>query len=428
MCVKRYCVIQFLLLFCFVMYSKESSTDRSVSFRTGGDIVRMDTLANGIRINKQYKNIEVHFKFDKYDLDLDYMGNRSSLQNFAHVIDSVGISRIDSIVIVSQSSPEGVYEYNLKLSRNRANTMRKYIVDNYPELSGLLYVYPDGESWARLREYVRKDTLMKTSTIEKVISIIDADINVGTKKWRMEQLPVYRYLLKTYYPKIRNSTFCILYYSERESQVVDPVNEIQAKAEITSMPAIERPIVPTVEEWIPKLYLKTNAIPLIIGISNIAVEVDVARHWSVTLPVYYSAWNYFKSTVKFRTFTIQPELRYWLSDSNDGFFAGLHPELAYYNFAIDGDYRYQDHKCKTPAIGGGVSFGYRLPISRNNRWKLELSLGAGFYGLHYDKFHNTSDTKEGLRIETVTDTYLGIDQANISVSYMFDLKKSGGRR
>lgn len=409
------------------MYSQENGTDRYDSFRASCGFVRIDTLSNGIRIHKQRRNIEVHFKFDKYDLDLDYMGNRATLQNFSHIIDSIGISRIDSIVIVSQSSPEGVYEYNQMLSRNRADAMYEYISKNYPELSRFLYVYPDGESWSQLREYVKKDSLMKKSTIEKVISIIDADINIGTKKWRMEQLPVYRYLLRTYYPRIRNSTFCILYYSERVPMPLEPIPEIQDKLDAPITSPIIKPFVPEVREWIPKLYVKTNTVSLGLGIANVAAEMDLSKHWSITLPVYYSAWDYFKTTIKFRTFALQPELRYWLSANNDGFFVGVHPGLAYYNFAIDGDIRYQDHNCETPAIGGGFGIGYRLPISRNNRLKVEMSLGVGAYRLYYDTFHNTPNTIDGLMIESDKRIFCGIDQAKISFSYMFELRKKGGR-
>lgn len=170
--------------------------------------------ANSIRVKWHSQNIQVHFKFDKHNLDLDYMNNGASLQKFADKLDSIGISKIDSIVIVSQSSPEGVYQHNLKLSRNRAETMRQYISNSYPELSSRLFVHPGGESWVQLREYVRKDTLMKQSTIDKVISVIDADVSIDTKKWRMQQLPIYRYLLLTYYPRIRNSVVCMVYFSE----------------------------------------------------------------------------------------------------------------------------------------------------------------------------------------------------------------------
>lgn len=416
------------------MYPHENGTETFLSSSDDGCIVSIDTLGDRIRKNQRFENIEVHFRLDKHYLDLDYMGNRASLQKFAQKVDSIGISRIDSVVVVSQSSPEGVYEHNLWLSRNRANTMRKHIQDTHPQLRDRLTVYPDGESWKRLREYVKNDTLMKKETIEKVISIIDSDINIGTKKWRMQQLPVYRYLLATYYPRIRNSSFIILYYSEEAKPEKVPEEET-VKEEVTPAPKeeekVEEPpvvvsVVPVPEEWTPRVHLKTNAVGLGLAIANVGAEIDFAKHWSFTLPICYSAWNYFRSTIKFRTFSIQPEFRYWLSQKNDGFFAGAHFGLTYYNFAFNGDYRYQDHDGTTPAIGGGLSVGYRMPISKNNRWRMEFTLGAGVYPLHYDVFHNTKKTKDGLMTETIKKTYWGIDQAAISFMYTFDLKKKGG--
>ena len=440
MCIKKHCITLILLLLGVdIAHSQEIRTGTSIDFRADRDFIDMDTLKNCIRINKRYEDIEVHFKFDRYNLELDYMGNKTSLQNFAHKIDSIGISKIDSIVIISQSSPEGAYKHNLMLSRNRANTMRKYILDNHPELHNLLYVHPDGESWIRLREYVKKDTLIKKTSIEKIISIIDADVNVATKKWRMEQLPEYRYLLKTYYPRIRNSAFCIVYFSEIISskektkpvvviEDVEPITDVEIIKIKPDTTTILESIVPEMEKWTRKLHLKTNTIGLGMSIANVAAEIDLAKHWSFTLPIYYSAWDYFKTTIKFRTFSVQPEFRYWTSKNNDGFFTGVHFGLAYYNFAFDGDYRYQDHHRETPSIGGGINVGYRLPISNNNRWRLEFSLGAGVYSRHYDKFHNTPVTKNGLMIENIKKTYWGIDQVAVSFSYSFDLKKKGGKR
>ena len=389
-----------------------------------------DTFGNCSRINRRYQNIEVHFKLDKHNLELDYMDNEASLQKFADKIDSIGISKIDSIVIVSQSSPEGTLAYNLRLSKNRANTMRQYISDKHPELSGRLFVYPDGESWIQLREYVKKDTLMEESTIDKVVSIIDADVSIETKKSRMKQLSVYRYLLRTYYPRIRKSMFCIVYYHEMLPRMTAPVFDVESKAEELALGTTlsPKPIVAEEKTLSRKLYLKTNAVALGLAIANAAVEIDLAKHWSFTFPVFYSAWNYFKPTIKFRTNAVQPEFRYWFSEGNDGFFAGAHFGIAFYNFAFGGDYRYQDYNRETPSIGGGLSVGYRLPISSNNRWCVEFSLGAGGYSSHYDKFHNTTNTKDGLIIETVRKPYWGVDQAAVSVSYSFDLKTKGGKR
>lgn len=433
MCIRKYCIVLIILLFCVgVALAQEVRTDINTDIRDDKEYLSVYSLCNSTYENKKIENIEVHFKFDNYNLDLDYMCNEKSLQDFAHKIDSIGVSNIDSIIIVSQSSPEGVYEHNLMLSRNRANTMRKYILSKHPELRNCLHVYPDGESWIQLREYVKNDTLMKRSTIKKVISIIDSDINVGTKKWRMEQLPVYRYMLTTYYPRIRNSAFYILYYTEKRHADL-PIEIIKPKAVVETVdfkPNAARiviPFVPEVEGCARKLNIKTNAIGLGMGIANVAVEIDMTKHWSFALPVYYSAWNYFKTTIKFRTFAIQPEFRYWLSEDNDGLFAGAHFGLGYYNFAFDGDYRYQDHGGVTPSLGGGVSVGYRIPIGIDKRWRVEFSLGAGVYSLYLDKFYNTPNTKDGLIIESIKKTYCGIDQVAVSFSYSIDLNEKGGK-
>ena len=168
------------------------------------------------------------------------------------------------------------------------------------------------------------------------------------------------------------------------------------------------------------LYVKTNAIGWGLAISNVSAEVDLAKHWSFAVPVYYSALNYFTSTIKFRTLAVQPEFRYWFNENNQKFFIGAHFGYAQYNIAVDGDYRYQDHGGKSPALGGGLSVGYRMPISKNDKWHIEFTLGAGVYGLHYDKFYNVNN---GKLIETYRKTYWGIDNAAVNISYRFDLKK-----
>lgn len=178
------------------------------------------------------------------------------------------------------------------------------------------------------------------------------------------------------------------------------------------------------EEWIPQLQVKTNAVGLAMAVANLAVEVDFAKHWSFTLPVYYSAWDYFKPTLKFRTFTVQPEVRYWFNRHNEKWFLGAHFGYGYYNFALDGDYRTQDYNRETPSMGGGLSVGYRTHISKNKRWKMEFTLGGGVYDSHYDKFRNEEN---GFLVRTEKKTWYGIDQVAVSFVYSFNLKKGGNR-
>lgn len=158
--------------------------------------------------------------------------------------------------------------------------------------------------------------------------------------------------------------------------------------------------------------------------ANVAVEVDLTRHLSVALPIYYCGMDWFKSTIKFRNFSIQPELRFWPRRSdNDGFFVGAHFGLSYYNFAFDGDYRYQDYRGKTPAIGGGLSVGYRLPISKDKRWRMEFAIGAGIYPIDYSIFANTPDVRDGAWLDRKQKLYIGLDQTAITFAYSFDMNK-----
>ena len=177
------------------------------------------------------------------------------------------------------------------------------------------------------------------------------------------------------------------------------------------------------DDWTRKLTVKTNALALGLLISNAAAEIDLTRNLSFNLPVYYSALNYFTSTIKFRTFAVQPELR-WNFTRPDGLFVGAHFGLAYFNLATGGNWRIQTHDGNKPLIGGGLSVGYKLPISKDKRWNVEFSLGAGAYRFHYDKFYNEPN---GALAGSVKRTYIGLDNAGVSFSYSFDLGR-GGRR
>ena len=169
------------------------------------------------------------------------------------------------------------------------------------------------------------------------------------------------------------------------------------------------------------LFVKTNVVNWVLLVSNVEVEADVARNWSVSLPVAYSAWNYFTSGIKFRTLSFYPAVRYWISEGNEEWYVGAHLGVAWYNFALGGEFRTQDRGGHTPALGGGISVGYRMPLKSCRKWKLEFSLGVGVYRLHHDKFLNVDN---GQWVCTRRKVYFGPDCLSVSFVYTIDLKKN----
>lgn len=398
-----------------------------------------------------HTEICIDFRVNSGTIDPSYSDNAARMQEIVHILNEIRKDSTISIVEVSfcgAASPEGSDQLNRQLSRKRLSSLEDIICREVEIPDSIITRNDSYIPWDYLK------SLIKTSDLrhkDEILAILDEEASLVdyhqpgmhvdsriVKLKRLDNGAVWEQMNKLFFERMRNACAVFITYKEIKepehepvilpsdtvSLVIEPITEIM---EIVPDTVVET-IISDDEAFIPKLYMKTNILGLGMAIINAAAEVDLARHWSFTLPVYYSSWDYLKSTIKFRTFAIQPEFRYWFSDYNDKFFVGAHFGFAYYNFAFDGEYRYQDHDGKTPAVGGGVSVGYRLPLSENNRWRVEFSLGVGFYPLHYDKFRNTADYKDGLLVQTLKKNYLGIDQAAVSFSYSFNLKKKGGKK
>lgn len=162
------------------------------------------------------------------------------------------------------------------------------------------------------------------------------------------------------------------------------------------------------------LGVKTNIAAWAGTIMNIAADVQVSEHFSVELPILWCPWHIGnKHAVK--TFTVQPEARYWLSKPGAGHFFGVHAHVGWFNVKWNRD-RYQD--TDRPLLGAGISYGYLLPF--NEHWAGEFTLGAGYANMRYDTYYNMDN---GARIDTRTKNYWGITRIGLSVVYRFNLKK-----
>ena len=173
-----------------------------------------------------------------------------------------------------------------------------------------------------------------------------------------------------------------------------------------------------------RFVISTNAPAWALLMINADPEITLQGRLSASLPLYYSGFNYFRGDLKFRTFTLQPTLRVWLGKSSaHGWWVGPHLGVAWFDVAFGGSRRYQDTR---PALGAGISAGWRRPMGSSGRWTLEVSLGAGVYSTKYDVFANHCN---GPRLESRSRVWAGIDRVAVSIGRIFDLSpKKGGRR
>ena len=317
--IKKYCITLILLLFGVgVAHSQERHTEICVDFRVNSTVIDSAYSDNAVRMQE--------------------------------IIDFLRTIRQDS------TSPEGSYQLNRKLARGRLEALEKLVRKEVDIPDSLITRNDSYIPWDYLKSQIEDSGLVRK---DEVIAILEEEarlvdyhhpnMHIDNRIVKLQALDggkVWQQMNKLFFEQMRNACAVFVTYKKELPPVQEPVivpdtvmvePPVEVVETVPDTAAIVDVVIPEIEEWSRKLHLKTNAIGLGMAIANVAAEIDLAKHWSFTLPVYYSAWDYFKSTIKFRTFALQPEFRYWLSEENDGFFGGVHFGLAYYNFAFDGD-------------------------------------------------------------------------------------------
>lgn len=156
--------------------------------------------------------------------------------------------------------------------------------------------------------------------------------------------------------------------------------------------------------------VKTNVVAWAAGVANLEGELQVGRHLSIDLPVWWSPY-FISDRFALRTLFVQPELRYWMKTPGSGHFFGVHGGVAWYNLRLN-DWRYQD--VERPLINGGISYGYSLRL--NSHLNAEFTIGVGYVNTKYDRYYNIEN---GAVADTRETSYFGVDRVGISLVYHF---------
>jgi hypothetical protein len=369
-------------------------------------------------------SLRVFFRTGQSKFDPSFKNNGETINAFVQLMresqaDPSLEVEVEQVIINSSSSPEGSPAVNERLSRERQQSIMDYLN------ARLKVAQPDAErsshviDWEMLRSLVQEDTAMPQAYRDNVLEKLDSADPLTINE--LKGSPSWKYLMDNIFPKMRTTLVVFVWEAWKELEFPelsydDPVEDPFVYPEFArlddhySVKAAEKR--PSTRDII----LKVNMLVLPALVANAAIEIQPLPHFSISVPVYYSGINWFSEKVKFRVLGIQPELRYWLRKDMHGLFFNAHATFGWYNVALGGDYRYQDHAQKSPTFGGGVGVGYKVTLGRNNdsRWGLEMGIGGGVLPLHYDMYYNMHN---GRLAGEDRHTYWGVDQAFISLTY-----------
>lgn len=370
--------------------------------------------------------VKVYFRQGYSRLQPAFRGNGIRLDEFMRRVSEMNAdstARLNSIDIVAYASPEGPYTLNKKLARKRAENISAYLRGNMPFLSGSLFnVQPKGIDWNGLAAMVEASDMRYRSEVLNILRNVPETTYrngklVDSRLKRLMDLRggrPYNYMLTHFFPELRAAGAYVVCDFVRIAQPAIPINkpnEANGANEANEVDAAIPVATELPERDYDRWAIKSNALYLAAGVTNIGGEYAFHPHWSVDLPLVYSPYTIARR-YRMRFLYIQPEARYWLDRPMKGHFFGVHLHAGVFNVSLDDKNRYQSEK---GFHGGGISYGYAMPLSR--RWSMEFTVGVGYAFTKYCTYYNVHN---GIRYEKdIPYHYWGLTKLGLNFVYRF---------
>lgn len=390
------------------------------------------------------ENFAIHYRVNETVVDEDYMGNKEQIHKIKHYL--VNSPRVDSITIYAWSSPDGLYNKNRSLSRKRANSAKRLLLQHSPDSaklnSGKIKISPIAENWEGLTALVKEGYSRKDR--EKVLAILGDDtMGSDSKKRELKKLDkgrTWKYLADNYLPQLRAATWVCVW-----AEVIQGMPEVAAVVQdsleqpyigLAPLPPYDyKPVLPQ-EESRTIAAVKTNLLYDAVTAVNFAVEVpfEIKEQKFSALYEHHCPWWHIENKYCLQFLTFGGEARWWFlpntveesekrieRDALLGHFAGL------YVWGGLGDIQIgRNFGCSQFDFWSvGLTYGYAMPISKH--LNLEFSLSVGYANIPYQCYTPSDDWEVLIRDPYKAGTlhYFGPTKAEVSLVFPIRAKKRG---
>lgn len=395
--------------------------------------------------------LPLHFRQGGSLIESGYMQNAVTLSAFHLLLsDSLSASRIDTILIIGNASPEGNELYNSDLAKLRAGAMKEYLIREYPHLEQQrILARSQGEDWTGFRCLIEEDDCIPDR--EDVLQILEEVSDSNRRKMLLKKLNcgyAYQYIYNQILPKLRNATFCTVKINKRSAnkEILSCTSESKTRFSMYSKESgycstsVMTNNNKTLNSYAtsmntpgcspvfrPAFALKTNLLFDLATAPNIEFEFLLGNRWSVNAEWIFPWWLYDNNKYCLQVLSGGAEVRYWLGNRNThrlltGHFLGLYAgggkyDLQWKESGYQGEFY----------IASGISYGYSTPIAR--RLNLEFCLGIGLLRTHYRHYHTIDDYQTLLWQNNGTYTWFGPTKVKISLVWLLGgSMQKGGKR
>ncbi len=352
------------------------------------------------------KEVCVRFPVGESVLDPSYGDNCIRLSEVIAFLENVKNSKTINLVEVSfcgTASPEGAFQLNKDLARNRCMSLERYIRKRVALSDGVVSHSECGIAWKHLAELIevsdmphRDEALdILHNTPEKIFNDRGEWVD-GCKKQLMELQGgrTWYYMHSHFFDKIRDAS--VIFVTVRPNPEAE-----QVSVEMPTAKLAETPVAPpytasfthaksSKRECPFYMALKTNMLYDMLAIPNLGVEFYLGRNWSAGGSWMYGWWKTNRKHRFWRMYGGELVFRKWLGRcAVEKPLAGHH--LGVYGEIFTYDFEWGGKGCMGGKPGGslwdkmnymaGVEYGYSLPVAC--RLNIDFTLGVGYWGGTY---------------------------------------------
>ena len=354
-------------------------------------------------------------------------------------VETLGME-IDKVIVSGSASPDGPLDYNLRLSRQRADNAASYLVETMKIDRRKLIIRYMNEDWRHLEFLIsQSDLSMKTD-------LLAAMANVGRDERKAALMRVgggqtWNVLLEDFFPQLRYVRVDVIgdvpveakelqpqIQEEREEAVIDYITDIEA---VDDVPVQKQVAQDRSRCW--RVALKTNLLADVVSMPSIGFEFQLGDYMSFDIQGNIMAYNLFSTTYRKSYFyALSPELRFWIDGKSmrEGHFLGVHGNYAVYSMQWLDGLVYQNGTSSiwdgildevmpvSPAWSAGLAYGYSFGFGERNQWGVEIFAGAGYLNTVQD-VQSLSSSGNLEFIERQKKHGWGLTKAGVNITYRF---------
>ena len=370
----------------------------------------------------------VQFHQDLYNIDTTYRSNAEQVNAILDMLDRIhrdSTFRLKQIEIYAFASPDGVLQKNMVLSKNRAKSLRNYIIANtHPGwLSDSLFNLSNATySWNYALEYIDCEEykwLLRGTT---------SPFDIRARLRYYNNGAIWKKLKKEAFPYLRQG--CIV--NIRYDLVIPPPTPMHAEKVEMLLPAaddIKRFPEPVFKKGPApfRFAIKTNLLEDAIALPNLGVEFALGKHLSLSASWMHGWWPNADIPLWLRAYGGELNLRYWFGSNTNfkGHHIGIYGQAFLYDFC-----RGKNGVMSGPPGGtmlddtnyaAGIEYGYSILL--HPRLTMDFVLGVGYMGGLYHNYVKMDDCK--VWQQTAQRHWIGPTKAEITLRY--EIGKGGVR-